>query len=45
VFRIRPGQAATIERGDTDQKLDKLAEQLEKLNGRLDEMEKKIDKK
>jgi hypothetical protein len=45
VFRIRPGQAATIEQGDTDKKLDKLAEQLEKLNSRLDEMEKKIDKK
>ena len=45
VFRIRPGQTATIEHGDTDKKLDKLAEQLEKLNGRLDEMEKKIDKK
>lgn len=29
----------------TDGKLDKLAEQLEKLNNRLDEMEKKIDKK
>ncbi|HEX8877255.1 MAG TPA: PDZ domain-containing protein [Phycisphaerales bacterium] len=45
VFRIRPGQAATIEHADTDKKLDKLAEQLEKLNSRLDEMEKKIDKK
>jgi hypothetical protein len=45
VFRIRPGQAPTIEQGDTDKKLDKLAEQLEKLNSRLDEMEKKIDKK
>ena len=45
VFRIRPGQATVIDGGDTDKKLDKLAEQLEKLNNRLDEMEKKIDKK
>jgi hypothetical protein len=45
VFRIRPGQAATIEHADTDKKLDKLAEQLEKLNNRLDEMGKKIEKK
>lgn len=44
-FRIRPGQATIIEHADTDKKLDKLAEQLEKLNSRLDEMEKKIDKK
>lgn len=45
VFQIRPGQPTVIEHGDTDKKLDKLAEQLEKLNGRLDEMEKKIEKK
>lgn len=45
VFRIRPGEPPVIDRGDTDKKLDRLAEQLERLNSRLDEMEKKIDKR
>ncbi|MBY0111450.1 MAG: PDZ domain-containing protein [Phycisphaerales bacterium] len=49
VLRLRELSAPrAVSRGgspETDGKLDKLAEQLEKLNNRLDEMEKKIDKK